>query len=784
MWARLISRGLIAICLALAVNILLIGGYLWSAGGATTHVRIEAAGINGRYTVFVDGKQQDQLRCGEYAGGAVLIKLPTDNEASSLPHPQGLERLVITGTRSGAVLFDSNSSNMLDTTWMATGDRWRTISIGDNSWQYYAVDAYFKNPTQAVIMVHSADPYNGIVYAFRPYRHLDAGLDYMANGKTQPCPTAGALAGDSGVPAIGEAGFSSLELSKPETLKSMLAMTLRPYPYILGALCAMLAVTVVLHLAGMEKRLRQLRLPRTLPSPGSFVLLIAAAAFGLLVFISHNLNSGMPHVPDELAYLFQAKIFASFRLTVPIPHPKEAFDFFYPSMLVDSGGRWAGIVLFGHPLALATGELVGAVWLVPPVLGALSILLIYRVGRQIHGIQVGVLAAVLLAFSPFFQMTASNLMSHNTAVFYLLACLLLITANWKRKSVAYGLAGLCFGLFLNTRPLTAVALVPPFGLLFLSDLALGREQRPAIIRRTAAFAAGVLVMVGAFYLYSLATTGSLRTGYGANLPIETMVGFGEKNSVARGMENDQAQLSSLLFVLNGWPLFVGLALVLLPFMLGSRSRWDLFLLLGAVCSMGVWTAFESNGLMYGPRYWYEAVPFLMLLTARGLALLQDWVTHWAGLIGRQASLIDAPMATGRMLSYGLLLVLLGISVHGWMLGKHSDMPKSDYVPLSISELQGFNGADDRLLRKVDAMGLHNALVLVKPCIHWQCYGTVFWKNDADFAGDIVYAQDLPRLRNYGALAAYLDRQMYLADYDTGIIVPYDPFPVRLDSPGA
>ena len=391
----------------------------------------------------------------------------------------------------------------------------------------------------------------------------------------------------------------------------------------------MLAIAVVLHVAGAEKWLRRLRLPSGFLSAGGFVLLIACAAFGVLFYISHNVNQAMPHVPDELSYVFQAKILASFHLTVPIPRPKEAFDFFYPSMLVDSGGRWASIVLFGHPLALAIGELVGAVWLIPPVLGGLSILLIYRVGRQIHGAQVGVIAALLLAFSPFFQMTASNLMSHNTAVFYLLACLFLITANWKRKSLAYGLAGLFFGLFLNTRPLTAVALVPPFGLLFLSDFFVSRGERLAIIRRSVAFAAAVLVMVGAFYLYSLATTGSLHTGYAANMPLESMVGFGEKNSVARGMLNDQAQLSSLLVVLNGWPLFVGLALVLLPFMLGSRSRWDLFLLLAAVFAMGVWTAFESSGLMYGPRYWYEAVPFLMLLAARGLTLLQDRVAYWA-----------------------------------------------------------------------------------------------------------------------------------------------------------
>ena len=81
------------------------------------------------------------------------------------------------------------------------------------------------------------------------------------------------------------------------------------------------------------------------------------------------------------------------------------------------------------------------------------------------------------------------------------------------------------------------------------------------------------------------------------------------------------------------------------------------------------------------------------------------------------------------------------------------------------------------------MNLHDALVMVKPCNNWQCYGTVFWKNAPAFDGDVVYARAVPRFRNTAALASYLDRRIYLADYGTGTIVPYDPFPVFVDSPG-
>jgi len=771
--AGLTARRLLPVYLALAVNGLLLAAYWWSAGGATTHVRIRA--VDGVYTVFVDGKRQVEARCELFSGGSVVIRLPPENEVGSLPRPRGLDRLVVTDADSETVLFANDSSTVPDNGWTETGDHWFVLGVGDSSWHNYTVDAYFKNLTTASVTVHSmADQNNGIFYTFRPFRHFDNGLYSLKDGKTGKCPVTWISAEAGGLKAVGDVGSPGLEMSKTETMKSMLAMLLRPYPLVALAVFGILVAVVILQLASLEKWLRRLRPPPASWWASVLIPLIAAAAFGVLLYISHNINRGVPHVPDEVSYVFQAKVLASFHLTTLAPPVKDAFGFFYPSLLVDSEGRWASIYPFGHPVMLAIGQLVGAVWLIPPVLGALCIVLIYAVGRQIHSAHVGIAAALLLAFSPFFQMTASNLMSHNTAAFYILACLFLISVNWRFKSLAYGVAGVCFGLLLNTRPLTAAALVPPFALLFLYDFLSGRGQRLAIARRSVAFAAGVMLMVGAFYLYNLGTTGSLNPGYGSSAQLETVVGFGEKNSVARGMQNEQIQLATLLLVFNGWPLFVGLALVLLPFMLGSRSRWDLFLLLAAVFAMGVWTAYEGNGIMHGPRYWYEAMPFLILLAARGFTLLGERVANWARLIRRKADPREEPIALARVLSYGLLAVLLGTSVHGWVLGKHYEAPRIDYVPRTIKDLKGFNGADNRLPQKVQEMGLHNALVLVKWCAHWQCYGTVFWRNDPDFKGDIVYARDLSPARTAELIASYPGRKVYVADYGNSSIVPYEP----------
>jgi hypothetical protein len=68
--------------------------------------------------------------------------------------------------------------------------------------------------------VHSIDQSNGMVYAFRPFRHLDNGLDYVVHGKSTKCPvTWSAGTGSTDLPAVGNSPAPGLELSKVETLK-------------------------------------------------------------------------------------------------------------------------------------------------------------------------------------------------------------------------------------------------------------------------------------------------------------------------------------------------------------------------------------------------------------------------------------------------------------------------------------------------------------------------------------------------------------------------------------
>ena len=749
----------IGFAIFLVVNVVLLAGYLWSRGGQTIHVRVEADGD--QFTASIDGKLHAE---GEFdapnQGGIILILNDTQN-IPSLPKPRGVDSVRVTDLDTGEVLFEDDFSSGFGPEWQASGTfssedgvlgvRGRgVLALTDVPWRNYAVDVKYKNIEGGSIALRARDGGTDVTYGFRPFRHLDNGLTLREEGQ--------ALAGVSG---------RSIELSKSGTIRSLVAMTLNPYPFVLLLLALGFVAVVVLQFIGVP------RVPFGLPSVPPDLAWYAAAvivggAFGVTLFLNYSFVSRLPHVPDAVSYIFQAKLLASGHLAAPPPPVQEVFEFFNPPFIFLADDKWASKYPFGHPLMLALGVRLGAIWLIPPLVGAASVALVFAIGRKVFSARVGLLAALFLATSPFFLMTASNFMPHNTAVFYLLGALLFL-AIIDRRPFLYGLlAGLFFGLVFNTRPLTAIALIPPFGL-YLLILLLPRGRRLTGVTQVSAFAVGGLMMLGAYWLYNLGTTGEAFTsGYQAG---GEGVGFGGNHTASLGIQNEQAQMAFLLLVVNGWPRYVGLMFVLLPFILATRHRWDWFLLSCAVAVMGVYTLWAGNGVMHGPRYWYEALPFLVLLAARGADRAAEVLANGAGWLRR--ALLGGegrPLWAGVLVVYAVVLALVGGSVYGWLLG-NQDGWHADFVPDRATSLRGFNQIDDRLVGLIDEAGLDNALVLVEVCPHWWCYGNVFWMNSPTLDGDIVFARDLEG-RRAELFQAYPDRAVYVATYTSPSLVPF------------
>lgn len=753
----------------IAVNLALILLYLWSRGGSTIEVRIEAIGNN--FRVEVDGKPVVEAELAAPAQGGIGFRVERAGGIPSLPRPAGIDYVRVTDAGTGEVLFEDSFSSPSDLWKMEDGD-WHTdsgvftpsgsgsgtITTGPQPWEHYVVEARLRNVTSADVYVRTQDSLNTVAFSMRPYQHYDSVLVLISEGQQS-----------------GAKGGAGLELDRGQTIQSLAAMLLRPYPtmllMVLGA--ALLAFAVRAALAERAFAL----IGRGIHSvASSIVLVMAATAVVVLWYILYVVGDAMPHVPDDVIYVWMSKIFASFQLTAEPPPVQDSFSIFYPPFQHVIDGRYFGVYPFGHPMLLAVGQLFRIPWLVPPLLGAGCVVLIYLLSKQVYrSSTVGLIAAGLLLFSPFFQMTASNFMSHNTTAFVTLVCLYLWTLPTKHRLPAMFFSGIFLGLLFNTRPLTGVTLMPAIGLFMGYELLRSGQRWRKPLAEDLVFACGALLLLVAYFLYNHAITGDFNQSpyeYGGALQPNTF-GFGGQPSVASGLQNQQVLLAMLLLVANGFPLFIGVAFAALPFVLGTRHPWDYFLAVCGLALAGTMIYFPDDALMHGPRYWYEAMPFLILLSARGFVRLReagsaigDWLArnlHW-----REA--VSSTGVTGFAMT-SLVAGLIMFSVWGWMLERRDPFPPIEFVPSKISELEGFNNVDSRLLDRADELDLENALVLVEPCSPWWCYGSVFWTNNVERDGNVVWAKRLGTPDDLVLLEFYRGRTLYLADYGAGTIRP-------------
>jgi hypothetical protein len=452
-------------------------------------------------------------------------------------------------------------------------------------------------------------------------------------------------------------------------------------------------------------------------------------AVGALIatgLIASNLLQRMPHVQDSVAYLFQAKTLALGRVSVPAPRFPA---FFTEEFIPVYHGQWFGKYPPGWPVLLAVGVLLHAPWLVNPVLSAANIVLIYLIGREVYGAGIGLLAAALTLSSPFFLFLGSSFMAHSATLFYLSAFTLLLV-RWMRRiekgaddRLSLVPAGFLLGMGFITRQLDAVAFAAPFTTLILV---------PAIRRRV--MAVRWLVLGGAvpgiaLLLYNWDLTGDpLRSPYSLWWSFDHL-GFGASTGMygftpGLGFWNTSYNLEMLQAHLFGWPFYLTLAPALIPFILGRATRWDAVFGLSAGCVMVAYIFYWAPGVMYGPRYYYVAIPWFALLTARGLEELYRWPLRlpfrWRP--DRLAALLVPTILLTVLLLYNTRI----------------------YLPAQLPVYDGYNSVNAGPLDAVAAAGVHHALVFVATSQTggWYDYGELFEGNSPLLDSDVVYARDL------------------------------------------
>jgi 4-amino-4-deoxy-L-arabinose transferase-like glycosyltransferase len=379
-------------------------------------------------------------------------------------------------------------------------------------------------------------------------------------------------------------------------------------------------------------------LPAGLPLPTRRPTRLAILAAALVVALAGSVYASValldksPIIEDAQSYYFQAKTFATGMLAAPLPLRPEAF--FVP-FTTSHDGKWFSMYTPGTAIVLALGMKVGAAWLVEPLLAAGGLLLTYGAARRQFGPRTALLAAILMASSPFLHLQAASFMSHVPAMFWGSLLLYAAVRYDERRAPGWAvLAGAALGFLFLTRELSALLYAAPIGA-FVAWRTIAVARRVAGERRRVALgiaaAAGCLALFAAvFLLYNRALTGSPfllpRTLLSASTD---RFGFGEgtgfygRHTPGGGLVNADEMLTSLTITLFGWPFYVALAAMALPFVLRRARGWDWAhgaLVLGFVLA---YVGYFYHGITYGPRYYFEALPAMVLLAARGFVALAE-----------------------------------------------------------------------------------------------------------------------------------------------------------------
>ena len=322
---------------------------------------------------------------------------------------------------------------------------------------------------------------------------------------------------------------------------------------------------------------------------------------------------------DEIAALWQAKILLHGRLSLP-PDPNR--EFFALETVIDSG-RWYAQFPIGGPVVLAAGALIGAPWLVNPVLLTMAVVVFYWFARHVFGEMEGRAATALFAVTPMALFIAGTWMNH-VSVLCLVTIALAALMEWDRSTTtrrAVGFAaliGLALGFMATIRPLDAIIVAVPIGVFQLWAIRTHWRR----IREVAVQAlVGVLGAMPVLYANAVTTGSPLRFGYEAMWGAGHQVGFrvdpyGNRHTIDRALEYGMRYITELNVSLMAWPIPALMVVIVGLLAFRRTTRWDVLLIALFVAQVCAYASYWFVGELLGPRFLYTALPTLVVIVAR------------------------------------------------------------------------------------------------------------------------------------------------------------------------
>ena len=487
---------------------------------------------------------------------------------------------------------------------------------------------------------------------------------------------------------------------------------------------------------------------------------LAVVGFLASALVTQRVFEGIPHIEDEVAYVWQAKALADGQLKISSPaHPKSLLIPF----VVDFEGERFSKYPPGWPAVLSLGIQLGMrVW-VNPLLAGLGVWLTYQLGKRHFSQLVGLLAAGLTVTSPFFLINAGSLLSHPLGlVLSALFALAWLEAFWKNKAEATGtnpinttqqwwftlLSALALGALILTRPMTALAVALPFA---IHGLLLLFRSNKATRLRLLIFGSLVIIFIGLFFFWQHYLTGDALLNPYTLWWSYDKVGFGpghgrgtDGHTLNQAWINFRQSLHTGSYDLFGWGAY---SWIFLPFGIWATRRNPKGLLLGSVVvsMVLVYSTYWIGAKLFGPRYYFEALYSLTLISATGIA----WLAGWPCKPGE----LYIHTSGWRKMRPILVLLFVGVLV---------GINLTQFLPVRLGEMRGLYNierSDQIPFQTPDTQALAPALVIVHTG-RWMEYGALLDLEDPQFTTPFIFAWSISPATDASLANDFPDRSVY------------------------
>jgi hypothetical protein len=351
-----------------------------------------------------------------------------------------------------------------------------------------------------------------------------------------------------------------------------------------------------------------------------YMMLIGSAFFFVTIFIARDTLEQFPNSSDEYAYLVQAEMFSRGKLWEAA---HDLPDFFYYNNIAQHEGILISRFPPGWPLLLSTAFEVGMPSsLVNPILGIVTLVVFYFFARKYYGERIAIWSLLALAFTGYYIFNSASYYSHVSCLLVTLLFVFNVYLYQDKKNIVYGLlAGFCLGLVVIIRYYTAVLIFLPFLVYWLL------QYRLKTVLLFLWLGIGSLPCLVYLLSYNYSITGN------ALLPVtvwaypDEQLGFVKGHTFLKGMEH----IIRRIFMFFYWA-SPGLLVLYFVFLWRKiKSPHERFLkpedYTFITLTVGYLFYYQIGGNQYGPRFLFEALPFVVLfVVSKVFQAREKWTT--------------------------------------------------------------------------------------------------------------------------------------------------------------